>query len=322
MSYPELSPQALELLELRYLARGPDGEVTEDAEAFFRRVARAVAAADRGTEGVSELRAERYYDFLRSLRFLPNSPTLMNAGTRVGQLAACFVLPIEDSIDSIYDSLKQMALIHKSGGGTGFSFSGLRPAGDVVASTGGQASGPLSFLELFDTSTRVIRQGGRRRGANMAVLRVDHPDVVDFCRSKLSGRFQNFNISLGITDHFVRRLDADESVDLVNPRDGSRRRLLGLGKPHKSRARSRPHGSHQPLRRATLAALRVVHAGIVEPGSVHQRSWNRLDCPRAVVADGRGVSRRLHRHFDPTRGRHSPGHLSDAQDRARSHGVC
>ncbi|MFU8856344.1 MAG: adenosylcobalamin-dependent ribonucleoside-diphosphate reductase [Deferrisomatales bacterium] len=220
MGYPELTPQARELLALRYVQRAPDGEPAEGEEELFHRVARGVAAAETRFGGRPEPKAERYHDLLRSLRFLPNTPALMNAGTPVGQLAACFVLPLEDSIESIYDSLKHMAFIHKSGGGTGFSFSRIRPRGDVVASTGGAASGPLSFLELFDTSTRVIRQGGRRRGANMAVLRVDHPDILDFCRAKLQGAFGNFNLSVGFTDDFARALARGEDVALRNPRGG------------------------------------------------------------------------------------------------------
>ncbi|MEW6487096.1 MAG: adenosylcobalamin-dependent ribonucleoside-diphosphate reductase [Thermodesulfobacteriota bacterium] len=221
MTYPVLTPQAKELLALRYLRRGPDGDLCEDEEGFFRRVAAGVAAAQARFGGCPEPRADQYHDLLRSLRFLPNSPALMNAGLPSGQLAACFVLPLEDSIESIYDSLKHMALIHKSGGGTGFAFSRLRPEGDVVASTGGQASGPLSFLELFDTSTRVIRQGGRRRGANMAVLRIDHPDILAFCRAKLSGRFANFNLSAGVTDAFFQAQARGGDVELVNPRGGA-----------------------------------------------------------------------------------------------------
>ena len=223
MAYPALTPQARELLALRYLQRGPGGDLCEDEEGFFRRVAAGVAAAEVRFGGRAEPKAERYHDLLRTLRFLPNSPALMNAGLPSGQLAACFVLPLEDSIESIYDSLKHMALIHKSGGGTGFSFSRLRPEGDVVASTGGVASGPLSFLELFDTSTRVIRQGGRRRGANMAVLRIDHPDILAFCRAKLGGRLANFNLSAGVTDGFFRALARGEDLELVNPRNGAAR---------------------------------------------------------------------------------------------------
>ncbi len=221
MTYPRLTPQALSLLELRYLQRGPDGTLAEDPEGFFWRVARAVARGGEPYGEPVEARAEAYHDLLRSLRFLPNSPTLMNAGTPLGQLAACFVLPLEDSIESIYRSLAQMALIHKSGGGTGFSFSRIRPAGDLVRSTGGRASGPLSFLRLFDVSTGVIRQGGKRRGANMAVLRVDHPDILAFCRAKLGGAFPNFNLSVGLTDAFAAALDRDGGVVLRNPRDGS-----------------------------------------------------------------------------------------------------
>ncbi|WP_461393167.1 adenosylcobalamin-dependent ribonucleoside-diphosphate reductase [Deferrisoma sp.] len=221
MAYPALTPQAVELLELRYLRRAPDGRLAEDPERFFWRVARAIARAERRWGGDPAPWAERFHDLLRSLRFLPNSPTLMNAGTRLGQLAACFVLPLEDSIASIYASLGYMARIHKSGGGTGFSFSRIRPAGDRVGSTGGVASGPLSFLELFDTSTRVIRQGGRRRGANMAVLHASHPDILAFCRAKVDGGFENFNLSVGATDAFLAAVDAGGDWPLVNPRDGA-----------------------------------------------------------------------------------------------------
>jgi len=221
MAYPPLTPQAVSLLELRYLRRRPDGALAEDPEGLFWRVARAVARAERRWGEDPDPWAERFHDLMRGLRFLPNSPTLMNAGTTLGQLAACFVLPLEDSIGAIYRALAHMARIHKSGGGTGFSFSRLRPAGDRVGSTGGVASGPLSFLELFDTSTRVIRQGGRRRGANMAVLSATHPDILAFCRAKVGGGLRNFNLSVGFPDALARAVDRGDPWPLVNPRDGS-----------------------------------------------------------------------------------------------------
>ncbi len=219
----ELSPNALRVLEARYLRRDSAGRVIESPEALFHRVARGVAQAELllGSARQADHWQEVFRGLLASLDFLPNSPALMNAGTPLGQLAACFVLPVEDSLESIFDALRAMALIQRTGGGTGFSFSALRPAGEIVGSTGGQASGPVSFMRIFDCATEHIRQGGRRRGANMGVLRVDHPDVLEFAEAKLDGRsLQNFNISVGVTDRFMEAVVAGEPYELVDPRDG------------------------------------------------------------------------------------------------------
>ena len=212
-----LSDNALRVLEERYLLKDEDGKVIETPDELFWRVARSVAASEEDPS--DETIVKMFHDIMARLDFLPNSPTLMNAGRQGGQLAACFVLPVEDSMEGIFDSLKHMALIHKSGGGTGYNFSELRPKGDKVSSTNGVASGPVSFMGMFDHATEVVMQGGMRRGANMGILNADHPDVFDFIRAKTEeGKLTNFNISVGATDDFMRAVENDGYWDLKNPR--------------------------------------------------------------------------------------------------------
>lgn len=219
-----LSLAALKVLESRYLSRDAGGALIETPHQMFERVARALAEVEAKWVGSAKRKAtvERYtrafYELMSTLRFLPNSPTLINAGKRKAQLSACFVLPIDDDLGHVFETLRDAVLVHKTGGGTGFNFGKLRPAGDRVSCTGGVASGPLAFLRIYDSTTQTVKQGGVRRGANMAILPISHPDIEGFIQCKLEGGIENFNISVGITDDFMRAVETGSSWKLINPR--------------------------------------------------------------------------------------------------------
>ena len=293
-----LSDNARVVLERRYLAKDERGRAVETPEQLFQRVAHNIAGAEKayGDAPQVDFWEQRFLDVMTSLRFLPNSPTLGNAGQPLQQLAACFVLPVEDSMEGIFGAICNMAVIHKSGGGTGFSFSRLRPAGDMVRSTAGLASGPVSFMKVFDAATEAIKQGGTRRGANMAILNVEHPDIEEFIRVKSDMvTLTNFNISVGRERavhggggarrgvlarqpaHAAAGGQATGARDLPphrRERLGERRprpRLHRPGEPRQPDAAARPHRGDEPLRRAAAAALRVVHARLDQPVAVRQR---------------------------------------------------
>ena len=217
-----LSENARRVLNRRYLKKDSRGKIVETPEQMYKRVARHIAKAEKkygGDEQQIKKMQEIFYRLMTEFKFLPNSPTLMNAGRRLGQLAACFVLPVEDSMEGIFGALRNAALIHKSGGGTGFAFSRLRPQNSMVGTTGGVASGPVSFMKIFNTATEQVKQGGTRRGANMAILRVDHPDIMEFIYSKKNNReLNNFNISVGVTDAFMKAAAEGSEYDLIDPR--------------------------------------------------------------------------------------------------------
>jgi len=229
MSDTKIGANALKVLEKRYLAKNSDGEVIETVDGLLLRVAKTIAAADKKYDDAADLNktGQTFYNLMSSLRFLPNSPTLMNAGRPLGQLSACFVLPIDDSMEAIFEAVKNAALIHKSGGGTGFSFSRLRSNGSAVDSTGGVASGPVSFMRVFNTATEAVKQGGTRRGANMGILRIDHPDILEFidCKNK-NADITNFNISVGLTEAFMDAVQKSDDFALVDPHRGKTAKSL------------------------------------------------------------------------------------------------
>jgi len=226
---PKLTVNALEVLSRRYLLKDENEKIIETPPQMFNRIATAVAQVDPRYGDNQQESQKAFYEMLTRLEFIPNSPTLFNAGTKLGQLSACFVLPVEDSLEGIFGAVRNTALIEKSGGGVGFDFSRLRPKGDIVMSTKGVASGPVSFMRVFDMATEVIKAGGKRRGAMMGILRVDHPDIMEFITSKHNPDFlSNFNISVAATDEFMKSVEENSEYWLVNPRNKEKTRKLKI----------------------------------------------------------------------------------------------
>jgi len=227
-----LSKNAKTVLERRYLKKDQKGQTAETPEKLFQRVANHIASASKSYNSsldVKEIK-KRFYKLMTESRFLPNSPTLMNAGREIGQLAACFVLPVDDDLEKILETVKNAGMIHKSGGGTGFSFSRLRPKNSPVGTTGGVASGPVSFMKIFNTATEQVKQGGTRRGANMGILRVDHPDISEFIYCKKNNNtLNNFNISVGLTDTFITAARKKAKYDLIDPSNQKKNRKKRCG---------------------------------------------------------------------------------------------
>ena len=227
----KLPLNSLQVLEKRYLLRDATGKIIETPSQLFRRVAHFIASNEKAygaDDKTSRQYEDAFYQIMTDFEFLPNSPTLMNAGTTSGQLAACFVLPVKDNIEAIFDSVKWQAMVHKTGGGTGFCFSYLRPKGDFVSSTTGIASGPISFMSAFDVATSVVKQGGKRRGANMATMHIWHPDIEEFITMKQTpGVMENFNVSVMVDDKFMQAVEANADYELVNPRNGVPVRKVG-----------------------------------------------------------------------------------------------
>ncbi len=290
MAISDIGKNAREVLTRRYLGKDENGMVTEDLEGMFRRVSDAVAGADKNFDEDADTAAlsDDFFELMTSLKFLPNSPTLMNAGRPLGQLSACFVLPVGDSMEEIFDAVKNAALIHKSGGGTGFAFSRLRQKGATVRSTGGVASGPVSFMKVFNTATEAVKQGGTRRGANMGILRIDHPDIMEFIKCKQDNNdINNFNISVGLTEKFMEAASRGSDYDLIDPKTGEAVGSLNakevfrhhLPRPPEQRQRGSLPGrdrEHQPVRRAAPAPLRELQPRLHQPDEDAQGNAGRI----------------------------------------------